>query len=232
MKRIGILLFALFVVGTLSAQGRKVTREVNGDYIKITKIIPAWENKHDIRVGVGTGSFVTGLFLDSYLIYGQEVYYNIAPITDFNQKVQLADTYLTNGYFTGTYSLSYTYQPRRWFQFGATTTFAAISKSRRNSITHKKVDNLNEYAISVLPTVRFIYFNRELVRLYSSLSLGAVFCCEFRKTYNYLEVIPWADVTLIGCTVGKKVFGFAELGCGVGGFGRIGIGYRFDSKKK
>jgi hypothetical protein len=42
----------------------------------------------------------------------------------------------------------------------------------------------------------------------------------------------WADTTLFGCAVGRNLFGFAEIGAGLGGWGRIGIGYRFDSSKK
>ena len=143
---------------------------------------------------------------------------------DFRQNVINADTYITDGYFTGTYSFSYTYHMRRWFQVGGTATFAAVTKSCRSSITNKKIESLNEYVVSVMPTCRFIYFYRDKVQLYSSTSLGVVLGNGF--------VTPWVDLTLFGCSFGRKVFGFAELGCGVGGFGRVGIGYRFDAKKK
>ena len=90
--------------------------------------------------------------------------------------------------------------------------------------TYKKAFDKNSYFGSIMPTVRFTYLNREKVQLYSAVSLGAVFG-------NY-EIVPCYDLTLFGCTFGKKVFGFAEIGNGIGGWGRVGIGYRFDSKKK
>jgi hypothetical protein len=75
-----------------------------------------------------------------------------------------------------------------------------------------------------MPTARFVYLYREKVQLYSALSLGI----NFGSTVP----LPCADMTIFGCTFGKSLFGFAEFGTGVGGWGRVGIGYRFGSTKK
>ena len=54
------------MAGTLSAQRPTVIREVEGDYVKITKIIPkVIEKQHDIRVGIGSVSLFSMLMLDA-----------------------------------------------------------------------------------------------------------------------------------------------------------------------
>lgn len=207
------------MVGTLSAQKKIVTREVDGDYVKITKIIPQSERTHDFRIGIGSMSLFSFMMLDEGLF--SDVDYIEPPLR--NQIIN-ADYYQCAQYFTGVISLNYNYQIRRWCQLGGTVNFAAITRPYKDSVTNKKAFDKNSYFGSIMPTVRFTYLNREKVQLYSAVSLGAVFG-------NY-EIVPCYDLTLFGCTFGKKVFGFAEIGNGIGGWGRVGIGYRFDAKKK
>ena len=75
-----------------------------------------------------------------------------------------------------------------------------------------------------MPTVRFNWFYREAVQLYSTISAGVV--------TDFDELYPWADFTLVGCSFGRKFFGFAEFGLGTAGWLRAGIGYRFNANKK
>ncbi|MBR0336725.1 MAG: hypothetical protein IIX34_07690, partial [Alistipes sp.] len=90
----------------------------------------------------------------------------------------------------------------------------------------KVVSRDTRYMVSLMPSFRFVYLYREKVQLYSTVSVG------FAAGSGM--ALPWADFTLIGCTFGRKLFGFVELGSltGIGGCGRVGIGYRFDSKKR
>jgi hypothetical protein len=39
------------------------------------------------------------------------------------------------------------------------------------------------------------------------------------------------DAALVGLKIGKKFYGFIEIGAGVGGSARGGFGIRFNSKK-
>jgi hypothetical protein len=39
-------------------------------------------------------------------------------------------------------------------------------------------------------------------------------------------------LTLVGCSFGRKFFGFTEVGFGASGIFRIGMGYRFDAAGK
>lgn len=230
MKALKLLLLFLFLTGAAFAQNvanEEVNNIVTNDAEKVvivnddnTETIirqrPKRIDKHEFRVGVGSYSLAADLFLDGF---GDTDYYR-----SFRDQMLDAETYLTDRRFVGTYSLSYTYHSRRWFQYGGTVWFGAVTQSRHDSLTDRKIEQLNEYVVGVMPTVRFVYMYRDNVQLYSSLSLGLV----VGSGASFL----WADATLFGCTFGRKLFGFAEIGTGVGGWGRVGIGYRFDSSKK
>ncbi|MBQ3208853.1 MAG: hypothetical protein IJB23_03450 [Alistipes sp.] len=220
MKRLKLLLLLLFVAGTLSAQNSTVQREVTDDYVKITRIIPNWDNKHDLRIGLGSVSLCALGYLDE--AFG-EVYYDVSVPT-FRQQVKNADRYKMPQYFTGVFSFSYAFHFRRWLQLGGTVNFAAATRVYRDNLTHKKVEDYSSYFGSIMPTARFIYLNREKVQLYSAVSLGV--------SITDYEVLPCYDLTLFGCSFGKSIFGFVEIGNGIGGWGRVGIGYRFNAKKK
>ena len=206
----------LLTVGTLSAQRVTIQREEIGDSMRITKIIPKWSPQHDFRFSIGTPSEAMETFYDGH--YWS--YWN----HQFEELMEISDTYNGSRWFLGAYALSYTYHPRRWFQFGGTVAIAATTQSRYDRITKARVETRNQYAVSIMPTIRFVYMNRELVQLYSALSLGVVLTPD--------KTAPYGDVTILGCSVGRNLFGFAELGTGVGGGARIGIGYRFDAKKR
>ena len=222
MKRLGVFLALILIVGTLSAQNRSVTREVEGDYVKITKIIPkVTEKQHDIRLGIGSVSLFSMLMLDADFFGTVDVDY-VEP--SFRYQMKESNYYKGAEYFTGVLSLSYTYQLRRWCQLGGTVNFAAVTRPYYYNITNKKAYDRNSYFASIMPTVRFTYLTREKVQLYSAVSLGVA--------VGIYEAVPCYDFTLFGCSFGKSLFGFAEIGNGFGGWGRVGIGYRFGSTKK
>ena len=222
MKRLGVFLALILMVGTLSAQNRSVTREVEGDYVKITKIIPkVTEKQHDIRLGIGSVSLFSMFMLDADFFGTVDVSY-VEP--SFRYQMKESNYYKGAEYFTGVLSLSYAYQLRRWCQLGGTVNFAAVTRPYYYNITNKKAYDSNSYFASIMPTVRFTYLNREKVQLYSAVSLGVA--------VGIYEAVPCYDFTLFGCSFGKSLFGFAEIGNGFGGWGRVGIGYRFGSTKK
>lgn len=216
MKRLQLLLFTLLLTGTVSAQKTSVQKEEGDGYVKITKVVPRWNNKHDLRLGVGSYSLAASLFFDGF---GYDDMNH-----DLKQNIIRNTTRRTPERFWGTYSFSYTYHPRRWFQFGGTVSYGFATQSRRDLQTDEVVVNMNRHAVGIMPTFRFIYMYREKVQLYSAISGGLVFGTGIS--------LPWLDATLIGCSFGKNIFGFAEIGAGVCGWGRVGIGYRFDAKKK
>lgn len=210
------LLVALFVVQGAMAQRRAktVVQTDSTTVITTVRVVPNFAPKHDFRIGVGSLSLTTLFALDGG--WNTDDYYY-----DFRQDMAIADTYLTPRTFVGNYSLGYTYHDRRWLQYGGTVTFGASTRWRKDAATGQKIENLSRYALAVMPSVRFVWFYREKVQLYSSISLGLV--TDFDEAY------VWGDMTLVGCSFGRKVFGFVELGGGMAGSARIGLGYRFDA---
>ncbi len=213
---------ALFVVQGATAQIREKT-VVKTDSTTVITIVKRhnrieFSPKHDIRVGIGTLSAATSFLLD-----GGWGYDNI-PNYDFRNDMANADTYRTPRYFVGNYSLSYTYHDRRWLQYGGMVAFGASTCWRKDVATDQKLDNLSYYCLSIMPTVRFNWFYREAVQLYSAVSVGVV--TDFDSAYL------WGDATLLGCSFGRKFFGFAEFGLGISGWARVGVGYRFNANKK
>ena len=217
IRNLVVLLVALLVAQGAMAQKRSSSVVVTDSMTIKTVVtqIPKFTPKHDIRVGVGTISLPGLLLLDDW-----DLYYDY----DFSDMVADAEYYNTPRYFVGNYTLSYTYQDRRWLQYGATVAFGASTRKLRSAHTNEVVENRDRCVLSVMPTVRFNWFYRECVQLYSSASLA--FVTDFDSGFL------WGDATLLGCSFGRNFFGFAEFGLGMSGWARAGVGYRFNAVKK
>lgn len=217
IRNLVVLLVALLVAQGAMAQKRSSSVVVTDSMTIKTVVtqIPKFTPKHDIRVGVGTISLPGLLLLDDW-----DLYYDY----DFSDMVADAEYYNTPRYFVGNYTLSYTYQDRRWLQYGATVAFGASTRKLRSAHTNEVVENRDRCVLSVMPTVRFNYFYREKVQLYSTVSVALV--TDFDGVYL------WGDVTLFGCSFGRKFYGFTEVGMGMSGWLRAGMGYRFNAVKK
>lgn len=219
MKRITLLICALFVTSVISAQSRTVEYDGQQNTVTVTRVKPKRVDQHDLRIGIGSPSLGLGLFVTTY---ADDYYYK-----NFREEILDAKTYDAGTYFTGIYSLSYAYHSRRWLQCGAMVNFALLTNPTRYVEDNTIKSRETGFMVSVMPTFRFVYLYREKVQLYSTVSVGLA-------GGSSGMMLPWADFTLIGCTFGRKLFGFVELGSltGTGGCGRVGIGYRFDSKKR
>ena len=219
MKRITLLICALFVTSVITAQSRTVEYDSQQNTVTVTRVKPKRVDQHDLRIGIGSPSLGLGLFVTTY---ADDYYYK-----NFREEILDAKTYDAGTYFTGIYSLSYAYHSRRWLQCGATVNFALLTNPTRYVEDNTLKSRETGFMVSVMPTFRFVYLYREKVQLYSTVSVGLA-------GGSSGMMLPWADFTLIGCTFGRKLFGFVELGSltGTGGCGRVGIGYRFDSKKR
>ena len=223
MRKFRTILMAFVVL--LAVQGamaqsktKTVIQTDEGTVITTVKKIPTFTPKHDIRVGIGSVCVETYFLLDSSNGYYDELVY------DFRREMLAADTYRTPRLFLGNYTLSYTYHSRSWLQYGVTLGFGASTQWVRDSYTGKKIGTKHLYSLSVMPTMRFTWFNRDIVQLYSSIAVAGV--TDFDSLY------AWFDLTFVGCSVGRKFYGFAECGGGMSGIFRVGCGYRFNAKKK
>lgn len=218
-KNIAVLLLCLLLAQGALAQKRQrsVVRTDSTTIVTTVRSVPNFTPKHDLRIGIGAMSLTSLGLIDGGWGIDDIGQYN------FRHDMAKADTYLTPRYFVGNYSLGYTYHHLRWLQYGGTVAFGASTCWRKDAATGAKVENLSHYTLAVMPTVRFNWFYREKVQLYSSISLGVV--------TDFDEAFVWGDITLVGCSFGRKFFGFAEIGGGMSGSVRVGLGYRFNTVK-
>ncbi len=184
---------------------------------------------HDIRLGIGSVNFSTALLLSGewFNLYSYDGDYY--P-DNFRDQMLLSHTYLTPERLVGTFSLSYAYHSRRRIEFGVMATFTATTQRCKDLMTGRTLENRNHYSAAVLPMVRLLWLHRKNISLYSSLAIGISIALTTGDDGSH--ILPWYDVSLIGCTLGRRFFGFAELGSGVGGMFRAGIGYKFNSSTR
>ena len=158
--------------GTLCAQSVTVNKQSDGTKTTITRILPKRVDQHDIRLGVGSLSLASDMFMDAF-------YFGMVDVDSgypyLPTQMTNATTRRTDRRFWGIYSLSYTYHSRRWLQFGGTVSCGIITQSRHDLNTDKVVADMGNYAVSIMPTVRFVYLYRERVQLYSAISGGVVY---------------------------------------------------------
>ena len=139
-------------------------------------------------------------------------------------------------YTDGAWSLSYDYRFRKWLDAGLTLGYygeysSSFRYSHRNE-AWSYIGGSYEFCLTVMPVVRFTWLNRKWVRMYSTVGLGVSFefghdACEatrFRETLAVFQLTP------VGISVGRSLFGFAEAGFGVQGALMVGIGYKFKPK--
>lgn len=137
-------------------------------------------------------------------------------------------------YTTGALGVAYGYQVLKHLQIGVTLNYVRYSGSRYDvTMGDRPVAKKSLNYIGLMPYVRGTWLNRRHVQLYSALNLGMLYMHE--KEYEerfYNDMSVTAHLTLLGVSVGRKVFGFAEYGVGARGFFTVGVGYRFDATNK
>lgn len=137
-------------------------------------------------------------------------------------------------YTGGAWSLSYDYRFRKWFDLGLTLGYYSEYSRSYSNRDASPVGRNRAHALTVMPAVRFTWMNRRWVRMYSSLGLGAtfVFGHRDRNTDCFREGHAAFQFTPVGISVGRSLFGFAEVGVGAQGTLMMGIGYKFKPKNR
>lgn len=127
--------------------------------------------------------------------------------------------------------ISYTYRAKRWCEVGVATAYTGTFNRRYSALDGHFVGRCKEHFLVILPTVRFVWVRTDMVRLYSTISMGIV-CSWMRSDYDYTQPVIagsseyGAEFIPFGISVGRRVFGFAELGYSERGWLNIGIGFR------
>lgn len=175
------------------------------------------DRRHNIRIGVSTPSLISGYF---------------AFIDDSSNDTMLestSDLLAEERYYKGdTKYLSgvhaeYSYNFKPWVSLGAKATFAMTSTAYRHVYTNEVYRRDNRYSMGIVASVRFDYLRKSVVHLYSSVGLGIGALIEPDDS----TVAPIYDITLFGITLGKKVYFFGEVGTGISGIIRLGVGCNF-----
>lgn len=178
--------------------------------------------KHGVRVGISGTPFVLGLMTDvadgiNFGFVGRLPY--IRGVSNFYED------FYGPLYTTGNIGAEFDWVLKKWMTVSAGAYFTGFWADRYNGMTGSLMRKENGVAVSLVGTIRFTYLNRRYVQLYSGVSAGAfVIGANTGEVGGMIHVqgIP------IGVSVGRKVFGFAEVGIGTMYMGgNIGLGYRF-----
>lgn len=219
MKRSILITIALLLGVSVSAQSNDDSPSF--DFSRKSGI----SDKHEFRLTVG----VTPLFEDDFFVYDEvyieERYPDVIYPSDLTYRGALKTS--------GGYALSYMYSPVKWLAVGLYAGYVCQWQTTHLRATQAVTSKTSERHLMLVPTVRFTYLNRPIVRLYSSIGVGVGFCRERTRNvegyieHDYHERFCPAEVTLLGVSVGRRLFGFAELSIGSMGVCAAGIGYRF-----
>lgn len=138
----------------------------------------------------------------------------------------------------GHYGIHYHYQVKPWCQIGVKAMvegakWTHYSDTLRTSITAVDRDAL----ITLMPSVRFTYFNRPWIRLYAGADVGCAYLLAHTTSYyqkgednsndkdnNFIFAF---NVTAFGLNVGKRFYGLFELNAGYDAIVKFGMGARF-----
>lgn len=184
---------------------------------------PLLPGTHDFRFSLAWGS-LNG--------WGE----NINTSESMGQFVDFVNYYPSNDHYY-TFNLDYGYWAKEWLSVGGNVTWVMGVCNVYENGTHKRVDRLRQDFVSVMPTFRFAWLRRGVVQMYSSIGLG-LGVERYRASYagsdkvyrtNYYCAF---DLKFLGLSVGRKWFGFMELGYGSRGIINAGFGYRFNAKTK
>ncbi|MCQ2184500.1 MAG: hypothetical protein MJY62_03715 [Bacteroidales bacterium] len=153
MKKINLLFISavlplvLFPVGELSA-GSRNTRD---------------GMRHEVRLGVGDMCFET-------LIWHDQIHQNYTGTPDGSLFVEN-----TSYRYTPHFSGEYAFHATPWLSIGAIADFQYTGWQRdyyNNTNVSQRTTRENFYNLVIMPTIRFNYFRRNHVGLYSSISGG------------------------------------------------------------
>lgn len=140
------------------------------------------------------------------------------------------------------FSAGYHYRVLPWFWIGVSINYGytqdnvSIRYTLDDPLAFNLVGTQSYHLIGILPDIRFSYFNRPHVTLYSALSIGVVAHIRgkyegdevYKDYYTHSKIYSAFQATLFGVKAGgNHWFGSFELGAGYKGFASLGVGYEF-----
>jgi hypothetical protein len=138
------------------------------------------------------------------------------------------------------FSVGYHYRVLPWFWIGASINYGytkddiSIRQMLGDPLAFNLEGTQSYHLLGILPDIRFSYFNRPHVTLYSALSLGIVMHIRgkydgnevYEDYFSHSNIYSAFHATLFGVKAGgSHWFGSFELGAGYKGFVSLGFGY-------
>ena len=179
--------------------------------------------RHNLRLNIGVPSLMQTHFLDRGLTTNNSSQSSSQRLPTASEKLAKYRYYTTPTYMIPPIAFEYSYYVNKWLEVGGKATFTALYNEVRNIDTEERLYSNGSYGVSLILNVRFDYLRREHIQLYSAVGAGLA----ARFAYNRGILTPMYDFTCFGISVGKSFYGFAEIGGGLSGSVRAGIGYRF-----
>lgn len=180
--------------------------------------------KHDLRVGLGIPGIISDVMLTNDIFTHDDIEPRILTLSE-----AIHSNRYDYGPSTTLYNLfgEYAYTVKPWLSVGGKAVFSGFWRAKYNVLTGEKLFNDNMYTLSAIATVRFDWLRRKSIHLYSTVGAGI----SARIAYYDGIIVPMYDFTLLGLRVGRGLYGFVELGGGISGIARVGIGFSFNDKK-
>lgn len=214
------LLLLLTTAGyALEPDVKAARQELNRQYMEAVK--QGDFSRHYIELGLGDPSAAEMFAYDSYYYYNRTPNYTKADIW----TGRFVQTYRQNHFQLPSFYASYYYGINHWLHVGALVTYTGSFDRIGNVATGERLPGYYDQLFSVMAAVRFQYFDRRIVGLYSGVALGLA--SDFNK-YNKAKTdfYPAWQLTALGLRLGNKVYWNAELGFGMKGMISTGIGFR------
>ena len=125
----------------------------------------------------------------------------------------------------GGITAAYYYRVASILSVGVAFTYAGLYGDILDVVTRRKIASDNTTTLSASAALRLQWLNRPLVRCYSSLAMGPA--VDIRSLNHSREGYITLSATIAGVSVGRRLYGFGEIGAGAQGIFSAGIGYRF-----
>lgn len=177
---------------------------------------------HELRIGILWG----GLDCHGNIANDNSLYY-------YSDRVDVSKLSGPDHWYA--FTLDYGYWAREWFSIGGSISWIAGLRNYYNEYDHKHAftDHINH--ISIMPIARFAWLRKGRVQLYSSIGFGfGILHQRFLSNprVNSVNAYFTYDLKPFGIAVGRKWFGYMELGYGSRGVINVGFGYRINTKTK
>lgn len=147
---------------------------------------------------------------------------------DWDDMTSLGDIYQAYQkpmYTTGGISAEIAWLHKDWVTLGITLSGNFTWQGNRDAVTNEKIKTSTSLLFQIVPQARFNWVRRDLVKMYSSIGIGAIIGYDLNEA---LGLLPTFQLVPVGIEVGHKVFGFCECGLGMMYLGgMVGVGYRF-----